>query len=192
MAYKTGDERKKDIMKIAMRLFTEKGYEKTSLRDIAKEANIALGLCYHYFDSKQKLFQEAIHEYIEDYCHDLAIYLHKMDISLDDKLDYMYEKVLHENQNASYHEFFHQKENQELHKQLSIKFCDYMIPHILDALQIDCERAHYKIKDPLQLVSFITYGQIPLVSGDFQLNAENLQTIKEYIKELLQSQKIPE
>lgn len=192
MRYKTGDERKKDIMKTAMHLFTEKGYEKTSLRDIAKEANIALGLCYHYFDSKQKLFHEAMDVYIEDYCHDFIVYLHKKDISLEDKLDDMFEKILYEKQNAVYHEFFHQKENQELHKQLSLKFCDYMIPHILDALQIDCERAHYKIKNPLQLVSFITYGQIPLVSGYFQLNAENLQTIKEYIKELLQSQKIPE
>lgn len=192
MAYKAGDERKKEIISTAMRLFTEKGYDKTSLRDIAKEANIALGLCYHYFDSKQKLFQEAMNVYVEDYCHDFIIFLHKKDISLEEKLHYLYDKILNEEQEASYHSFFHQIENEDLHKQLSLKFCDYMIPHLLTALQDDEEKYHYKIKDPLKLVSFITYGQIPFVSAHVTPNAKDIQTIKEYISILLQSQRIPE
>jgi AcrR family transcriptional regulator len=38
---------------IAMRLIAERGYEATTLRDIAKEADVSVGLLYRYFPSKQ-------------------------------------------------------------------------------------------------------------------------------------------
>lgn len=37
----------------AMRLIAERGYEATTLRDIAKEASVSVGLLYRYFPSKQ-------------------------------------------------------------------------------------------------------------------------------------------
>src|SRR5258708_10960073 len=38
---------------IAMRLIAERGYEATTLRDIAKEAGVSVRLLYRYFPSKQ-------------------------------------------------------------------------------------------------------------------------------------------
>jgi AcrR family transcriptional regulator len=38
---------------IAMRLIAERGYEATTLRDIAKEAGVSVGLLYRYFPGKQ-------------------------------------------------------------------------------------------------------------------------------------------
>jgi AcrR family transcriptional regulator len=38
---------------IAVRLIAERGYEATTLRDIAKEAGVSVGLLYRYFPSKQ-------------------------------------------------------------------------------------------------------------------------------------------
>ena len=43
-------ERKKEIIKAAMQLFSEKGYAQTSMRDIARTMGVSLGLCYRYFD----------------------------------------------------------------------------------------------------------------------------------------------
>jgi AcrR family transcriptional regulator len=37
---------------IAMRLITERGYDATTLRDIAREADVSVGLLYRYFPSK--------------------------------------------------------------------------------------------------------------------------------------------
>ena len=53
---KEPEERKQEILDTAMRLFYEKGYEKTSIADIAKEIGVAQGLCYRYFPSKEALF----------------------------------------------------------------------------------------------------------------------------------------
>ena len=49
-------ERKKEIIKAAMQLFSEKGYAQTSMRDIARTMGVSLGLCYRYFDSKQNYY----------------------------------------------------------------------------------------------------------------------------------------
>jgi AcrR family transcriptional regulator len=38
---------------IAIRLIAERGYEATTLREIAKEADVSVGLLYRYFPSKQ-------------------------------------------------------------------------------------------------------------------------------------------
>jgi AcrR family transcriptional regulator len=51
----------------AMRLIAERGYEATTLRDIATEADVSVGLLYRYFPSKQAvviaLYDELSAEY---------------------------------------------------------------------------------------------------------------------------------
>ena len=58
-------ERKQEIIDTAMRLFYEKGYEKTSISDIAKAMNVAQGLFYRYFPSKEVLFDTAVEQYAQ-------------------------------------------------------------------------------------------------------------------------------
>ncbi|MFD7613614.1 TetR family transcriptional regulator [Streptomyces sp. NPDC059828] len=43
------------ILETAMRLFQERGYDKTTMRAIAKEAGVSVGNAYYYFDSKASL-----------------------------------------------------------------------------------------------------------------------------------------
>jgi hypothetical protein len=49
------------ILDVATRLFIEKGFDKTSMRDIAKEAKLSKGAIYHYFASKNEII-EAVKE----------------------------------------------------------------------------------------------------------------------------------
>ncbi|TXK51927.1 TetR/AcrR family transcriptional regulator [Pontibacter qinzhouensis] len=48
------------ILETAMRLFSEKGFEATSIRNISLEAEISLGLMYNYFESKEELMLEIL------------------------------------------------------------------------------------------------------------------------------------
>ena len=43
------------IMQAALNLFQTRGYDKTTMRDIAQEARIALGASYYYFKNKHEL-----------------------------------------------------------------------------------------------------------------------------------------
>ncbi|QQO10454.1 TetR/AcrR family transcriptional regulator [Breznakiella homolactica] len=53
---KSPEERKQEIITTALTLFEEKGYENTTIQDIAERMNAAQGLCYRYFKSKQEIF----------------------------------------------------------------------------------------------------------------------------------------
>ena len=45
------------IVETALRLFQENGYDKTTMRAIAKEAGVSVGNAYYYFSSKEQLVQ---------------------------------------------------------------------------------------------------------------------------------------
>ena len=51
----------------AMRLIGERGYEATTLREIAQEANVSVGLLYRYFPSKQAVLVALYEELSADY-----------------------------------------------------------------------------------------------------------------------------
>jgi len=51
------EERKKQIMDVALELFSRKGYYSTTVVQIAQEAGISKGLMYNYFKSREELLQ---------------------------------------------------------------------------------------------------------------------------------------
>lgn len=54
---KKSDATKALILDTALRLFAERGYERTTMRAIATEAGLSVGNAYYYFDSKEHLVQ---------------------------------------------------------------------------------------------------------------------------------------
>jgi AcrR family transcriptional regulator len=55
----TGDTRAR-IQQVALTLFTEQGYEKTSLREIAEHLGVTKAALYYHFKSKEELFESFI------------------------------------------------------------------------------------------------------------------------------------
>jgi AcrR family transcriptional regulator len=51
------EETRSLIVATAMRLFTENGYDRTTMRAIAAEAGVSVGNAYYYFSSKEQLIQ---------------------------------------------------------------------------------------------------------------------------------------
>lgn len=61
MGIKTNDTREL-IMKMAVKLFAEKGYHQTSMETIARKAGLGKGTLYWHFSGKQELFNSIISE----------------------------------------------------------------------------------------------------------------------------------
>ncbi len=51
----TSAEKRQLILETSIRVFAEKGYHDTRISDIAKRAEIAYGLVYHYFKNKEEI-----------------------------------------------------------------------------------------------------------------------------------------
>lgn len=56
------DDRPAQLLAIARRLFARKGYDKTSLRDIAEEAKITKAALYYHFPNKDALYEQVVIE----------------------------------------------------------------------------------------------------------------------------------
>ncbi|HET6710770.1 TetR/AcrR family transcriptional regulator [Amycolatopsis sp.] len=61
------EETRSLIVTTAMRLFTENGYDRTTMRAIAAEAGVSVGNAYYYFSSKEQLIQGFYDEIARQY-----------------------------------------------------------------------------------------------------------------------------
>jgi AcrR family transcriptional regulator len=62
-----GDQTKALILETALEIFHERGYEQTTMRAIARKANLSLGNAYYYFHSKEHLIQAFYHRTHEEH-----------------------------------------------------------------------------------------------------------------------------
>lgn len=54
------EQRRQEILNAALELFVSKGYAATKITDIAKKANMSTGLMFHYFESKEQLYETLV------------------------------------------------------------------------------------------------------------------------------------
>jgi AcrR family transcriptional regulator len=57
--------RREQILKTALKLFAERGFDATSTRQIAKEVGVAEGLIFHYFPTKASLLTAILEDRLE-------------------------------------------------------------------------------------------------------------------------------
>jgi len=61
------------IMRVALELFANNGYESTSISKIANSAGISKGLMYNYFPSKEALLTKIIMSGMDSFMHHLIV-----------------------------------------------------------------------------------------------------------------------
>ncbi|WP_242901540.1 TetR/AcrR family transcriptional regulator [Actinomadura terrae] len=59
-------ERREHLVRLAADLFAEKGFQATTVRNIAQEAGILSGSLYHHFDSKESIVDEILTGYLDE------------------------------------------------------------------------------------------------------------------------------
>ena len=66
MAEGTGGTRRQELLAIAAKLFAERGFKNTTVRDIADAAGILSGSLYHHFDSKESIVDELLDSFQQE------------------------------------------------------------------------------------------------------------------------------
>lgn len=72
---KDPEERRQEIIDTSEALFERRGYENTTIDDIAQEMHVAKGLLYYYFESKEAILDVAVERFVEaaqQKLHDIA------------------------------------------------------------------------------------------------------------------------
>ena len=67
MSEKHTVDRRQMLKQAAVHLACRNGYDRTTIKDIAKHCNVTVGVIYHYFANKEELFKEALVDKIPAY-----------------------------------------------------------------------------------------------------------------------------
>lgn len=181
------DERRAELLDTAMRLFAEKGYDNVSVRAVARAAGVAPGLAYHYFDSKERMFAEAIGQYARRCAESVCTVLDNRDLSLDEKIERAV--TLAGEHDFPYAGYFHGEQDDEghdtLHDRLSLALCEEVSPHLAAALEQDARKRGGRVADAGKLAAIMTYGCIGLASGPGMPDAASLAAARRYLGALV-------
>jgi AcrR family transcriptional regulator len=95
------------ILQVAEKLFTEHGFDGTSIRHIAKDANINIAMISYYFGSKEKLLEALIITRISDLRLEMEN-LYKEELSPFEKIDKLIELYITRlNKNRGMYQILH-------------------------------------------------------------------------------------
>jgi AcrR family transcriptional regulator len=61
-----GRDTRSRLRELALQLFAEQGYEKTSLREIAERLGVTKAALYYYFKSKEDIVRSLVEDYVAD------------------------------------------------------------------------------------------------------------------------------
>lgn len=176
-------ERRRELLACAMRLFAEEGYDNVSVRAVARAAGVAPGLAYHYFDSKERLFAEAIEDYARRCAEGICESLDDDELSLDERLERALD--LGAAGGYPYAAFFHAEGHGALHDRLSLAMCEAVRPHLRAALEADAASRGASAPDADELAAIMTYGAVGLASGPGMPDGDATAAARRYLRALL-------
>ncbi|GLV66364.1 TetR family transcriptional regulator [Bacillus mycoides] len=180
------EERRKEILETAERLFVTKGYTKTTVNDILKEIGIAKGTFYHYFKSKEEVMDEIIMRIIKADVAKAKVIISNPNIPVLEKLF----RVLMEQSPKSGDikdkmiEQFHQPNNAEMHQKSLVQSIIHLSPVLAEILEQGIDEGVFSTPYPQETIELLlSSAQVIFDEGLFQWKPEEMmRRAKAYIK----------
>lgn len=147
---------KNRMLEVATKMFFEKSYEGTSVRDIVKEVGCEVGLFYYYYKTKDDLFTDVMENFFEPYKKDFQALVEQARAIPERALlrffEYMKEKVIE----------FREKYSANMHRTIRWAIREQALtviePYIEEIIQIVVEHGA-KLKMDIHLTAiFLAHG----------------------------------
>ncbi len=81
------------ILATAFKLFFQKGYKSVTMSDLVKESGLSKGAFYHYFNSKEELYNHSMDMFMEHYLNNFSLEFNS-DLSLKENLIALYDQFI--------------------------------------------------------------------------------------------------
>ncbi|QSX06261.1 TetR/AcrR family transcriptional regulator [Sedimentibacter sp. zth1] len=177
--------RKREMIDTAMKIFAWKGYEGTTMADIAKAMNVVPGLCYRYFKSKHKLYLEAVSVYAKECIVPMIAIMQKEEISVNKYLEQFSTCFIARDGKEKYHDFFHGQGNDMFNKQLAITMCDALTPYVTEFIICLNKKGMLHVENPGDTARFVLYGEIPILNDETLNSEEKADKIMRLIRKIM-------
>ncbi|MCG8423715.1 MAG: TetR/AcrR family transcriptional regulator [Proteobacteria bacterium] len=163
MSRTKSDAKRTAIVEAALRLFSDYGYRRTSVADVADAAGIAKGTVYLYFDNKESLFAGVCRHVVATFltAAEAAV---EADLAIDDKVraileakfTYLY-KLVHSSPHAG--EIIQSKNDltSEVFADADRRY-ERLLTAVLDAGKLDLEASGYTPQSAAELLIRCAHG----------------------------------
>ena len=187
MSDKTSSDKRKRILIAAVKVFSEKGFHKAKVEEIAEAADVGKGTVYEYFKSKEEIFVEMLKAGHEIYTKKTLTHL-KRATNAQEKLFKTIEihfKFIEEHQNLARVMFKEHNEIKNLdeiahkHRMGKVKFLEEVITE-------GVEKGEFKTQNP-SITAALIFGMIGASSGMFIFapQAPSIEQIINSMKDVL-------
>ncbi|PWT77245.1 MAG: hypothetical protein C5B59_04540 [Bacteroidetes bacterium] len=125
-------DKKEHIIDIAIELFATKGFEGTSIRDLAAAADVNVAMVNYYFGSKEKLFEELVQRKAASSRNLLTEIANDSSLTAIEKIDKVIELYVEKIfTNRKFHRVIHQELITNQRETLTRNIADSMFPNAL-------------------------------------------------------------
>jgi len=165
---KEPEERKSEILDAAQKLFTEKGYNKTTVTDILNVHGLSKGVFYYYFKSKEEVMDAIVERIIDAEIANVKKIVTNPDMTPQQKLCAILlgqgqsEQVSRDKEHLI--QEFHAPENAELHQKSLVQTVTRLAPVMSEFLRSEALAANVRANYLQETVSLL------LAAGQFTLD----------------------
>lgn len=163
------------IVEAAKKIFIEKGYEQASVRMILEESSTVTGSFYHYFESKEELFEAVVADFLHGYENRV------LEITRSDKLTILQKiQAILSNTEQSTRLYYQELQAEKLHWTIQYALHKRTIQAILPGVQEMLEREieNGTIENPLKADS-LTLAAVILQGIEGILHVRSLERVDE-------------
>lgn len=182
---KAPEVRRQEMIDTAMQLFSKKGYEATSMTDIARDMEVVPGLCYRYFKSKEELYHTALGQYAMESAAPMIQIMSQPYASMEEYVSHLREHFMDTDKREKYHDFFHKEGNEFFHKQLEYEMTKILEPYMIEVIQHINESESLHIEDCKATALFILYGQMPIINDDTYATEDKMRLVSTLIQKVI-------
>lgn len=169
------DERREEFLDISEKLFSVKGYNKTSVQDIIKEIGVAKGTFYYYFKSKDEILDAIIMRYV-DIQLAIASKISNENLPADEKMKKLFLTLGGSTeQKDNLNENLHEVDNKEMHVKSIVEAVKGLTPILTQIVEQGIAEKVYDVENPRETIEFMFTGsQFLLDDGIFDWSVEEI------------------
>jgi AcrR family transcriptional regulator len=185
------EERRRELIDTAERLFMEKGYEHTAISDIVKELNLAQGTLYYYFSSKEDILEAVVEKSIADLEQSVNRLIQDGNADETAKLNEAINEILRfVSQRNDFIDFLHQDINAVMHAKLEKATVERIIPILSELVVKGNAKGRFNIENPTETVEFLSTALVyifhqPDINTDQQRREKLCRSLETILNKVL-------
>ena len=152
---KQPQERRAEIVAAARRLLASGGYESTTMQDVMREVGIAKGAVYHYFRSKEELFEAVVEDIVGEATAQMCQALEAAQGSALDVMRAMIAAGRAAETAPEILERLHRPGNAGMHVRLLAAAIQQQAPLYAELIRRGCEQGEFRTATPLETAEFL-------------------------------------